>query len=148
MLIAFRQYGVRIFKYLSILFISILITMSPWIVRNYRISNRPSVLLSDELTSSLASFMELFPELEDKWGISSQELTNAIHRGEGYAYLSDKWNIEQKDVDLQIRKKFFYEVLRNSSKYLNLRFIFKNMKIFWSPYYNSLKNDNIMGGWA
>jgi len=136
--IKFKNYGRRLVKYLLVFFFSLCLAILPWTIRNYQISREFSFLLHDESTSSLQSLLELFPELGKKLEVDSDELSSAIHRGKGFAYLSEKWGIDKKAVSVEIRKRVGLELKSNFGKYVNAKFLLKGMKIFWSPYYISL----------
>lgn len=140
-----RPYEILMSKLLSIfiLFLSIFLTMAPWMIRNHVISQKNLTLQNVGLTSSLTLFTEQFPYLEIKWNISSEDLTDAIHSGGAQAYLSNRWNINEKDVNFEIRNKIIYEMPYIISSYIKKKVLIKNMKIFWSPYYNPIKNSSI-----
>lgn len=131
-----------IFKFLFVLLIGIFLVLSPWIIRNYRVTHKVSLLSNNELTSLLSLFVATFSDLESKWHINAEELGRAVYEGRDYQYVAKAWNIDERKVNAEIKKKIFNEVLKYPLRYFKM--LSKNMKIFWSPYYNPIKNQGLI----
>lgn len=132
----------KIIMPLLVFLITLALTIAPWLTRNYILLKKVSLMADAETPSYLSVITTAFPDLAKKWNIVSKELETAIYQKEGSAYISKKWQVAEGSVNSEIKRKIFDDALENPGRYF--KFILRNLKIFWSPYFNPLKGQTLV----